>query len=150
MPRTQVRLGVFETNSSSTHSISIGTMEPNDIPNVEGNEINIHFGEYGWEWQTFSNVEDRMSYAATFAFNYGTDADIDLFSKVVLKATGARRINYKDYSDDKWYRRGHIDHQSDDIAKEAFVSEEMLKQFLFAPDSEFATGNDNSDGPWDY
>jgi hypothetical protein len=42
----QTRNGVFETNSSSTHSISISGNDkfiyPKFIPTIE-------FGEYGWE-----------------------------------------------------------------------------------------------------
>ena len=40
----QIRNSVFETNSSSTHSIAI----PRSCDNV--NYISFHIGEFGWEW----------------------------------------------------------------------------------------------------
>ena len=41
----QIRNGVFETNSSSTHSIAI----PRSCNNI--NYISFHIGEFGWEWE---------------------------------------------------------------------------------------------------
>jgi hypothetical protein len=40
----QVRKGVFETNSSSTHSIAISKK-----PVVIGKSIHFRIGEFGWE-----------------------------------------------------------------------------------------------------
>lgn len=40
----QVRNGIFETNSSSVHAISVYTVPPKDIPK----EIHLTLGEYGW------------------------------------------------------------------------------------------------------
>lgn len=41
----QIRNGVFETNSSSTHSICI-SKKPVD---ADGCHVDFHFGEFGWE-----------------------------------------------------------------------------------------------------
>lgn len=47
------RHGVFETNSSSTHSISIGSNKP-EYPDFKGEEITLEQGEFGWEIRRFT------------------------------------------------------------------------------------------------
>ena len=144
----QVRLGVFETNSSSTHTIVIS----------EGNyyipkqiEFNFYTGEYGWEGELYNSFEDKVSYALTYAVNYGTRKDLSLLDKV-LEETGAI-ITYNGYTYDELLTKlneetyhsdfGYIDHQSVDDASEIFVSEENLVNFLFSRYSYFETDNDN-------
>lgn len=55
----QIRKGVFETNSSSTHSICISRAEAK-IPT--GQTVRFCWGEYGWENDT---VYDTASYLYT-------------------------------------------------------------------------------------
>lgn len=57
----QIRSGVFETNSSSTHTLSIAT-RTQDIPD----EIHLHFDEYGIE----SGLYSLKNYLYTAILNH--------------------------------------------------------------------------------
>lgn len=82
--KKQIRYGVFETNSSSTHSISIGNFEDKLLnfiqkPDYEYNEdtgefedttvydgnIHVTFGEFGWQEDTYNDVYTKLIYALT-------------------------------------------------------------------------------------
>lgn len=45
----QIRKGVFETNSSSTHSICISKEKVN-AKDVAGKKVHFGLGDYGWEF----------------------------------------------------------------------------------------------------
>lgn len=66
--KTQIRRSVFETNSSSTHSISI-VREPTNIHFPTTLEFNV--GEFGWEWKIYSDYLSKASYLYT-AILYNT------------------------------------------------------------------------------
>ncbi len=157
-----IRQNVFETNSSSTHSVSIAYGDKShliDIPKLDENgNINIESGEYGWEMCTYKgNVQDRLSYAATYALNYDYSYDDEeddkkfnyennnllLLTEVIKEYTGANEVIYDEDSDDGWSIHGYIDHQSTDEAATIFESKESLESFLFNPKSFFITDNDN-------
>jgi len=66
-----IRRSVFETNSSSCHSISLGkgNIKPNVlIPDDEGNII-VETDEFGWEYDTFTEAYIKLSYLATYIYN---------------------------------------------------------------------------------
>ena len=67
----QIRKGVFETNSSSTHSIAI----PKDCKPV--NSIRFNIGEFGWEWRE----ADAADYLYT-AIHYIADTESDAQEKI--------------------------------------------------------------------
>ena len=59
-----IRHGVFETNSSSTHSISIDDKEfllDTLVVNSSGN-VEIEVGEFGWEQDTYRDASTKASY----------------------------------------------------------------------------------------
>lgn len=62
----QIRKSVFETNSSSTHSISISSHGDIELvtPDDEGN-INVDIGQFGWEEEIHSDFATKASYLAT-------------------------------------------------------------------------------------
>lgn len=64
-----IRNNVFETNSSSSHSLCIGVnneLSPSYllIDDVD-NCIHIEFGEFGWGYETITNQYDKLSYLVT-------------------------------------------------------------------------------------
>ena len=138
----QIRQKAFETNSSSTHSVSISyadaLLETFDLN--EDNNLELSFGDFGWEEMIFYNKYDRLAYAATFAYNYANSEKLTLFLKVLKEQTGANDIlpantEKKDF--------GYIDHQSVGEAATIFEDEQSLRMFLFNPNSYFETDNDN-------
>lgn len=70
---TVIRKGVFETNSSSSHTLALGTRayEPEKIYTEPGWEVVIEPGEFGWEVCRYRRFHDKASYALTHALNDG-------------------------------------------------------------------------------
>lgn len=112
----KIRKNVFETNSSSTHSISIARGDNSyltEIPSPKKDgKIYINSGEYGWEVCVYHNVQDKLSYAATYALNYA-DHHLDTLTEVIKEFTGAEEVIYDNgIKSDNWGDHGYIDHQS--------------------------------------
>lgn len=139
-----VRHGVFETNSSSCHSISISdtcdkyeTLYPDD----EG-VFTFTWGEYGWGYETYHDAESKANYVATMCKEFGEvseendDQELrDLLESVITEHTGISKFMY-DLED------AYIDHQS--VDRDMYIwSREDMKNFIFNPNSELDIDNDN-------
>lgn len=63
----QIRRNVFETNSSSTHSITIrhDELEQNYMKIHDDGYIHTQLREFGWEIEDYESQEDRLSYLLT-------------------------------------------------------------------------------------
>lgn len=130
----QTRKKVFETNSSSSHSVVID--DGIDFKNVNfGEEIEILQGEFGWDEEEFNDVYSKMSYAYTYAKNYGRKEDIEDL-KNVIEEFSKSKVKFSDVE-------GYIDHQSVEEAEEIFRNKETIKKFIFGKKSYFLTDNDN-------
>jgi len=150
-----IRAGVFETNSSSTHSLVLADTDnlmsaPFNSTIMESGVVNIYTGEYGWEIETFTSPEDKLSYLYTDAMFYASDTDypdpdknekLQMIVDAVKEHTGCD-VTFalvKDY-----YPFGYIDHQSIGLCDEVWERGiEGVKRFVFNPDSYFETDNDN-------
>lgn len=138
-----VRGGVFETNSSSMHSIHISkTLKTYDtiVPNDNG-DIILTGGEFGWEEEKYYDSLTKANYCAV-----DTQFDNDkraMLEEVIKSHTGAKRVIIN--ISDKYYsgNYSYIDHESHGTSHEAFESEETLKEFIFNPKSYLKTDNDN-------
>ena len=144
--KTQIRKSVFETNSSSTHSLVI--TDANDLLqnlgiDPDGSVVIGRDGtiEFGWEQEDYNDPHSKVNYA--YFQSESRDEWRSLLEEVVLEHTGAERIKY-DFPKTQWGPEGYIDHQSlgGDCA-EMFDSKETLKRFLFSPKSYVITDNDN-------
>lgn len=142
-----IRKGVFETNSSSSHSITVevgptwGTLPLNH----KGN-IHLDGGEFGWEWEKFNDTLTKANYCAVYASYTGKKS---ILKKVIKDYTGAKKVKFKFSTnwDHGRYNHSYIDHQSIDVCDELFESEEELKNFIFNDSSWLFTGNDNGVAP---
>lgn len=95
----QIRSSVFETNSSSTHSVSISRKNSNyyDASSLnffiddDDNKVHVKFGEFGWEIESYWSPYDKLQYIVTMLVetegNNITSVD-DLF-----KTDGFKLIN---------------------------------------------------------
>ena len=138
-----IRSGVFETNSSSSHSITISpaidglydtiTPDSNGIITLQG-------GRFGWEWERYIDAETKANYAGIYALNY---SKTDQLIEVIKEHTGAKEVRLNFSTDWSGSHHSYIDHQSSDTAAKAFTSNQTLKDFLFSPKSVLFTGNDN-------
>jgi hypothetical protein len=134
-----IRKKVFETNSSSSHSISISEDDKNFlldymIPDDTGT-IELVGGEFGWEWERYTDAETKANYFALDNFN-DREALQDL-ADIITEQTGAKRVLLN--------ISGYIDHQS--VGTTRCLSKAQIKNFIFNKKSILYTGNDNSDAP---
>ena len=165
--KVQVRQNVFETNSSSTHAISVAGYYPEDWnPHYRVPE-KIHFSlnrEFGWEFDTYTDTDSKAAYLWLIICDMHSDVtDLDNLKAVrahiekVLTNAGVKEVtfdmgSYKEHSwrdDGSLYLDypGYIDHSYEayDFAKVLLDNDEMLLAYLLDSDSCVATGNDNSD-----
>ena len=147
-----IRHGLFETNSSSTHAVCIA--KKNDgfvIPK----HLDFTFDGFGWDEYFYYDVEDKASYFYTALYN-SYDEDIKKnFENIknhiyeVLYDAGCE-CSFEEPKPSQWgnwMESGYIDHQNeiDPWLRQIIRNDKMLFRFLFSPDSFVVTGNDNSD-----
>jgi hypothetical protein len=163
----KVRRSVFETNSSSTHSISIASgAETLDTLPVEYDGVcRIFPGEFGWGVETHTDAATKASYALTWAMSCedyhvwsaaggrseetvgNKEEALAMLREVIQEATGCREVVFvggEEGDDDPW---GYIDHQSIEgdggPGKQAFATKQTLRDFIFKPASQLHICNDN-------
>jgi hypothetical protein len=142
----QIRKSVFETNSSSCHSICIQKKEV-----IPGDYINFRFDEYSWDED---EVCDTASYLYTLIMNT-CDEEVQEARLYKLKSIlDSHNIKYDfeepmivEYS----YGYSHlevgcVDHacEGNDFINAVLNDEDLLFRYLFGADSCVYTGNDNS------
>lgn len=152
----QVRQSAFETNSSSSHSITIaaGACVSNQL-HVEDGVCEIYTGEFGWACDDFYDAATKAAYCLTWLKTFPTaKREEEMFIAVIKRVTGATEVRFvpafteetKNQSD--FWQWGYIDHQSVEdhggALGPAWESEEALESFIFNPNSRLHTDNDNS------
>jgi hypothetical protein len=132
----KIRHNVFETNSSSTHSICIAK----DISLTIPKEIHFSKGEFGWEINTLRSLFSKASYLYTALENDSRFHDV----VGILEAEGLT-VTY-DISDE-----GYIDHSGElsDFLDKVCKDKDSLMSYLFSDLSYIKTGNDNDDNDVD-
>ena len=162
--KVQIRQGVFETNSSSTHAISVMSYDKNSL--IIPEEICFHLNsEFGWEFRKYNDRWSKADYLWLLICNkYDKSSDKDKLDDIkkhiknVLKNAGVKTVNFEtggyinpswNPNDDNMYMDfdGYIDHASDAYG---FIDillndDELLLSYLFNNTSCIETGNDNSD-----
>lgn len=130
-----VRSKVFETNSSSTHSICIcQDAALNDTIPHKGT-ITLEGGEFSWEIRTYTDAETKANYLAQYANEtYKLEEWGRMVKEVVEEQTGAKVILKP---------TGYIDHQSVGNFDDVFTDKEHIRSFIFSKDSILKTDNDN-------
>ena len=140
-----IRKSVFETNSSSSHSLVIDTVsdlteQPFTDEEVASGHVIVLPGEFGWEVEQFYGVHDKLSYLYTSAasgLKAGDDPNtvkgyinLDMIREAVEEHTGLTVLFSK--NSDDYYPFGYIDHQSIDVPHEVFRGgKEAVIRFLF-------------------
>ena len=72
--KRQIRSGLWETNSSSTHTVyfTSGDMQEDisELSKYIQNDgyLHIEFGEFGWEIKSYTDAYTKLQYALTMAF----------------------------------------------------------------------------------
>ncbi len=117
-----IRRKVFETNSSSTHSISISGKSSRDKsylsidPNT--NKVKVSFGEFGWGYEKLSSQLEKLSYLITMAFEterYELKSIEDFYNGegfILLNDEISKYCNCNGIEINDKICEGYIDHQS--------------------------------------
>jgi hypothetical protein len=148
----QTRQAVFETNSSSTHSLSISSSSTDlldTLPLNEQGEVVLNGGQFGWEVEDYSDAGTKASYAAIYVSEWSGEKSAEfkeVLDTVIKQQTGCSNVVY-DLSTDWSHPRetSYIDHQSVEGGQLDYLFEdpELLRQFIFNPRSVLHTVNDN-------
>lgn len=142
----KIRKNVFETNSSSTHSISFdeNSFIPTELPVYDG-QVTIYTGEFGWEVESYTDPATKASYALVHAQNH--PELLDMLREAIQWGVGDGVEVIFDLDEDNtdpWSTvNGYIDHQSHGVCDDAFASKETLYRFIFDPNTVLYTDNDN-------
>lgn len=137
--KKQIRRGVFETNSSSIHSISI-SKESATI----GKSIYFGIGEFGWE----EGVASPADYLYTAIL---CQDDYEDYLDKLKEFLDKNHIQYNfekpkwcGYDGMRYLDNGHLDHGCElrEFLDAVLNDDDMLTRYLFG-DSHVYTGNDN-------
>lgn len=159
-----LRKNVFETNSSSTHSLVIAgdLLKPS-------NDCTIYLcnHEYGWDPDTFPDLESRIAYIFLAIRDYPVlyEHYLDTFKKVLNTVYNISSADYPQvefvndsskpflFIEDTYgtkstygFGSGYVDHQSIDGGELLYLFEnegELLTKFIFGEGSKIHTDNDN-------
>ena len=153
----QTRHDVFETNSSSTHSISLSgdglealiMSVTNSFPgfsHLQKEDKEYHFNvegyEFGWEIETYNDAPTKLAYALIDA--HGNDKLVEKVCNAFKIVTGVTLIPVWGDTETEEHSYGdsfYIDHQSSGTANE--LTQEQMVNFIFNPNSILSTDNDN-------
>lgn len=149
----QIRNHVFETNSSSVHTISISNegLEPSKLRMNKDGKVVVPFGSFGKEYGIYNSQEEKLSYLMTQClYTYcqyaGTwvdeidDDDIKAFYEnyefeCVQDAIIAYVPDCTGIVIEKPYSAAYIDHQSVPELSSDFIcciySEQDVQKFVF-------------------
>ena len=166
-----IRNGVFETNSSSAHSLAYKNTvlrdynyKPKDDLCFATKELHItkkpkeyemysymplYFDEYGWGFDVLSSPAEKLSYLMSSVYQYKTWGVIkeDPFFKQVIQWLNELDIivNLPEQYGDSSEVDAEINHQSYDVVtKDMFKTKYDLLTYLFNNDIVIHIENDNS------
>ena len=140
-----IRRGVFESNSSSSHSISI-VMEPQEVKIPKKIHFRVHqFHDYPWDDDYMDEMSGRANYLYACAIQHEEE---DLF-KAVLRAMLPKTIlifDELDIEDDWCYL---INHQAYDTSGRLYrtlmENKELMFNYLFDDQTDVVITSDSSD-----
>ena len=140
--KRQIRNNVFETNSSSTHSIAISKK-----PAVIGKHIRFGIGKFGWE----NDCVDTADYLYTAILEQNESDELleqlkNILDRYSIEYTFEEPKYIDSESGYKWLDYGYVDHASEtrEFIFAVLENEDLLMRYLFG-DSNVYTGNDNQD-----
>lgn len=150
-----IRHSVFETNSSSTHSVSIDTSITSllaSLPLDYQGRLVLDGGQFGWEIQQYNDALTKANYCAVAAKSdypfFKGDRLVPMLVEVLKAQTGAKEVVFNFGDGEQYDNYAYIDHQSIEsvsggAAGSAFRDNETLRLFIFSPRSVLTTDNDN-------
>jgi hypothetical protein len=137
---TVIRRGVFETNSSSTHSICISKDGDYSLPS----SIEFVTGEFGWEISELRSIEEKASYLYTGLLTRQRFEQLDRLKTALANASVAATFQEHEIDEYGLLGEGYVDHECEltDFL-DAVTGKDELFRYLFSDWSFILTGNDN-------
>lgn len=143
-----IRKNAFETNSSSSHSLIIDESVKiySTIPLDTDGNIALTGGQFGWEWEKYTDSITKANYLAIYAECNPNPSYRLALRNVIQSHTGAKSVVFAFSTDWEEENYSYIDHRSLDGANHIFESEQKIKDFIFGGGVLY-TGNDNNGPP---
>ena len=154
----KIRRYIFETNSSSSHSLAFSKKNRGysyELPVDEDGVLTIPFGEFGWGPDVLKTPIDKLSYYVTDNYMDGIDADKDwedvveelkekdwvreLIDMIKTNCPYVKEVTFE--KSDSYDPFGYVDHQSCGTSHEDDISAEEL---IFSNDVIIIIDNNNS------
>lgn len=135
---------VFETNSSSTHCITVSDRNNGkyDLPITVKPDW---YGEFGWQWETWSSIEEKLAYMirCLIAYDY-TEETLQDKIKPIQERLHSLGIDFELPTYNEWLN-GYVDHEDwyQEEIEEIYKDDDTLLTFLLSDSSYIEGGNDN-------
>lgn len=142
--KIQVRSKIFETNSSSTHALSVFKKDGDyEIPTSMHLVINDF--SFGWEISSYNTPDDKLAYLWILT-DYFEDAERDEYRKKIISMLYAIGVTDFTWEEGNGWG-GYVDHGSEALEFLTHILSDMdlFEGFIFNPLSMINTGNDNDD-----
>ena len=173
--KKQIRKSVFETNSSSVHTISISNTDDYKkvLETYEGKVVGFTSGQFGWEHEEYTSLNAKASYLWTGIVTCGqyTPEKIEKIKDNITSVLIGHGVNawFEDYETNEYNGSDGTKHIYCDFSHFSYVDHaacldswfddlfpnngddifgDLLLWYLFNPDSIVITSNDNDD--YDY
>lgn len=170
MRMTQIRRGIFETNSSSTHSITIvdtgGGLMDTSLLRKGASVIYLNSREFGGEREEYTDAQSKAEYLAIYAVDWARSRSKefqDILVNILKEQTGCAEVIFRfitynmaqtiaiavaeQYPFCGMFDFCHfagIDHNAVEYGELDYIfeDEEKLRQFIFNPKSRLETEYD--------
>lgn len=141
----KIRNNVFETNSSSTHSITVGKNKNGEYNILPITVSPAWHGEFGWEFETWDTIEEKLAYMirCLVCYDYNKDNLQDKIRPIQEKLHNLgidfELPTYEEYMD------GYVDHEDwyQEEIEDIYKDDDTLLTFLLSDSSYIEGGNDN-------
>lgn len=145
----QERRCVFETNSSSTHSVCITTERRTEL--VYPEKLVFRCKDFGWKYQCLTTPEEKAAYlyASILSLQSRKDAE-NSKNKIfaILSEIGIEcEFEQAKYFGSGWCENAYVDHAGEDehldFVTRVLNNRGRLLRYLLSSESFVLTGNDN-------
>jgi hypothetical protein len=144
-----IRQNIFETNSSSSHSLSISENTDGIYDTIDSDEngiIHVVGDCFGKQWDAHNDAITKISYCATDQQNHSKN--LKLLAEVIKEQTCCTDVVFDFSKQDRFGNFiAEIDHQSTGTSDDLFLDKEKLRNFLFNSECAIIIGGNSQKPP---
>ena len=141
----KIRSNAFETNSSSTHSITVGENKSGEYNILPITVKPAWYGKFGWEFETWDTIEEKLAYMIRCLVCYDfNEKNLQDKIKPIQERLHNLGINFE-LPTYKEYMNGYVDHEDwyQEEIEDIYKDDDILLTFLLSDSSYIEGGNDN-------